>query len=193
MVFSVDVWSAHKDTWNMMFSSWKDLELSILEIGSFEGRSTTWILENILCHPKSKIVCIDNFHGLETQYHDTVSGESLRRRFIQNISPWSEKVTLLEGDSWSGMKQLDTNVHFDLIYIDGCHRPEAVLADAVTSWPHLKFNGVMVFDDYLWKDAEWGGQWQGPKKAIDAFLEIFKEEIEIISIGLQVFIKKYAK
>ena len=34
-------------------------ELHILEIGSFEGKSTIWFLENILQNPNSTITCID--------------------------------------------------------------------------------------------------------------------------------------
>ena len=34
-------------------------ELHILEIGSFEGRSTIWFLENLLKNSKSTITCID--------------------------------------------------------------------------------------------------------------------------------------
>ena len=34
-------------------------ELHILEIGSFEGRSTIWFLENLLKNPKSTITCVD--------------------------------------------------------------------------------------------------------------------------------------
>ena len=37
--------------------------LRVLEIGSFEGASTTWILDNLLDHPKSTIVAIDTFKG----------------------------------------------------------------------------------------------------------------------------------
>ncbi len=35
----------------------------MVEIGSFEGRSTLWILENLLRHPDSRMHCIDTFAG----------------------------------------------------------------------------------------------------------------------------------
>lgn len=34
-----------------------------LEVGCFEGRSTAWMLSNVLVHPESSITCVDTFRG----------------------------------------------------------------------------------------------------------------------------------
>ena len=34
-------------------------DLRYVEIGSFEGRSAVWLLENVLTHPTSRLHCID--------------------------------------------------------------------------------------------------------------------------------------
>ena len=40
---------------------------------------------------------------------------------------------------------------FDLIYIDGAHDSQNVLFDAVISFKLVKKGGVIIFDDYSWK------------------------------------------
>ena len=56
---------------DMILADWERLtrpirdgrKLRVLEIGSFEGGSTTWILENLLDHPESSMVAVDSFQG----------------------------------------------------------------------------------------------------------------------------------
>src|SRR3974390_231397 len=36
-------------------------DVTYLEVGTFEGRSSLWLLENILTHPTSKIIIVDAF------------------------------------------------------------------------------------------------------------------------------------
>jgi hypothetical protein len=63
-----------------------------------------------------------------------------------------------------------------------------VLTDAVLAWPLLHYGGIMVFDDYLWGDPRLPlGR---PKIAIDAFMNIFGGEINVMHISYQVVIKK---
>lgn len=47
--------------WEKTFYHLKDKKINVLEIGVFEGRSTTWILEELAGHHESKLVAIDNF------------------------------------------------------------------------------------------------------------------------------------
>ena len=49
----------------------KDRQLQVLEIGSFEGASTTWMLDHLLDHPESTMVAVDTFQGgMEHQVED---------------------------------------------------------------------------------------------------------------------------
>ena len=80
---------------------------------------------------------------------------------------------------------------YDIIYIDASHLARDVLDDAMNSWWLLKKNGIMIFDDYEWAldkpDVE------RPQTAIDAFLNVFKDKIEILHKQYQVIIKKTTK
>jgi predicted O-methyltransferase YrrM len=114
--------------------------LRMLEIGSYEGRSAVWFLENILTHPTARIVCVDLFTRLPFEL-----------RFDHNIriSGVGDKVTKMKGRSETVLSSLLLD-HFDIIYVDGSHRATGVLMDAMLSWYALKNGGVMIFDDYLW-------------------------------------------
>lgn len=45
-----------------------------LQVGSWEGQSACWLLENVCCSPESRLVCIDTWagaqqYGLAAQVH----------------------------------------------------------------------------------------------------------------------------
>jgi len=102
-----------------------------------------------------------------------------------------DKVTVIKGRSQVELRYLPLN-SFDIVYIDGSHKAKNVLADAILSWELLKTGGIMIFDDYKWKG------WEGhkltaelrPEIAIDSFISIFKNDIEIIHKDYQVILKK---
>lgn len=56
----------------------------ILEVGSFEGQCTCWILNNLATHPDSKVVCVDPFSG--SMEHTNQQKEELFERFQHNTS-----------------------------------------------------------------------------------------------------------
>ena len=170
--------------------------LRALELGSFEGRATTWLLENVLSDETSRIDCIDPF---DKDYY---------RRFLANIKPWRHRVTVHRALSTAVLPTLGDA--FDLIYIDGDHRPFAILSDAVLSWPRLKVGGTLIFDDYLFVpheldrqlDKEWtqeGALTQiaehpalCPKSAIDGFLAAMTNQYELLGQGYQLALRKRA-
>lgn len=164
-----------------------------LEVGSFEGRSTVWIMENMM-EDGGGIVCIDTWGGGEEHTDEDMHG--VEERFDYNIA--QAVSTLLNRKVLGKFKQtstkalahmLDTKVEpFDFIYIDGSHIAKDVLTDACMAWPLLKKGGVMVLDDYMWGDAR--DILHRPKIAIDAFCNIFAEEIEVVHVAYQLVIRK---
>src|SRR5262249_21937360 len=60
--FTQDFFSANADVWNLNLARFKNLpNLHFLEIGSYEGFSTCWLLKNILTNDSSRLTCIDTF------------------------------------------------------------------------------------------------------------------------------------
>ena len=94
---------------------------------------------------------------------------------------------MIKGESQITLKTLPLN-SYDIVYIDGSHAAPDVIVDTVLSWQLLKKGGIMIFDDYLW-NRDWSPE-KTPKIAVDAFLNIFKKELQVIHMKFQVIIKK---
>ena len=170
------------------------LPMNILEIGCFEGRSTIWFIDNMLTHEDSHIDVIDTFEGsvenheIECEYmKDTLN--RLYETFLKNISRHIKKVTVMKGYSHNHLIVLNLSKKnsYDFIYIDGDHRGFNVLRDAVLSFSLLKLGGCIAFDDYEWTGKR---DIDSPKMAIDTFLSLFKDYLEVLYVGYQLYVRK---
>lgn len=188
--FNFDWFSNNIQTWTKFIKpEFKGKpDLNFLEIGSFEGRATLWMLENLLTQKTSKITCVDTFQG--SMEHADIDGiNNLEARFRANLSTYIDKgqVEVFVGKSQEILPKLFNN-KFDFIYIDGSHVAHDVITDATMSWIILKNNGILVFDDYEWNAYK--EPYLCPKIAIDSFTSIYKHKIDILHKGYQVIIKK---
>jgi predicted O-methyltransferase YrrM len=195
--FSVDWTSTNAPTWYRELEKYKDQpNINFLEIGCFQGRSTVWLLENILTHQSSTITCVDTFEGsiehhTEAIYQDMIP--TLYETFCHNTSYFEDKVIIKRNKSQDVLKELnDKKEYYDFIYIDGDHHAAAVLEDAVLAFPLLKHNGILIFDDYHWGAHMVNGKLNldVPRPAIDAFLSIYANKIEVIGTGGQIMLRK---
>jgi len=165
---------------------------TFLEIGSFEGRSTVWTVENMM-EDGGEIYCIDTWEGSEEHVKGELDGAE--DRFHQNISVLRTKfpnraVVSFKSTSVKALAGLLThNKQFDFIYIDGSHVAKDVLTDACMAWPLLKKNGLMVFDDYMWRPQGFETM-QRPKIAVDAFVNMFEDELIVTHVGYQLIVRK---
>ena len=148
--------------------------INALEIGSWQGMSSCWLLDNILTHSDSTITCIDL--GVRPQFKSNITATGAE-----------QKVTLITAKSEVGLKNLPVE-QYNFIYIDGGHLSFEVIQDTLLAWDLIKEGGVIIFDDYDWKPPE--NPEYGPKLAIDLFTDLFKNEIEILHHGWQVIVKK---
>src|SRR5688572_18439210 len=55
----VDWFSQHIPVWEAHLAPLREREAHALEIGSYEGRSATWLAWNVLRHYSSSLTCID--------------------------------------------------------------------------------------------------------------------------------------
>lgn len=177
--------------------------LSFLEIGVFEGRTSTWLLDNILLNDEDGssdcLTLIDPDVGPNFNYN-------MQKWLIEGelTEEGKKRINFIKDYSYNALPKLKTeNKLFDLIYIDGDHNACGVLEDAVMAWKLLKENGILLFDDYLMevKDSwfyishkEFNQHhslvWQHPRNAIDCFLNIYKGQYEIIIDNYQIGIRK---
>jgi len=56
------------------------------------------------------------------------------------------------------------------------------------AWTMLRPKGILIFDDYLWGEPR--DILHRPKAAIDAFANLFAEELDVIHSGYQFIVKR---
>lgn len=192
-------WFNNSDFSNFI-SEFKEKEVHILEIGSFEGKSTVWFAENFMTNPNSTITCVDPWTSY-SQDEDSFESynkedsewdfKSHKNTFLYNIkqSGYEEQIKTIQGYSHEVLPNLLTNNEkYDIIFIDGNHTAPFVLIDSVFSWLLLKKDGLMIFDDYKWDLTP--KEILRPKIAIDSFSVIFSDYSDTIFNGGKAIIKK---
>lgn len=156
--------------------------LNILEIGSFEGKSTLFFLK---IFNNSKITCVDTFEPSEENLDKDFN--IVYDNFKKNIKPYKDRVNIFKGTSDNFFKK-NNQESYDLIYVDGNHKYDFVLRDANNSFKKLKRGGIMVFDDFMWNYYDDINQ--NPIGAIKEFIKDNFFQIKIISISYQLALIK---
>ena len=155
-----------------------------LEVGSFEGRSALWTLDNLLQGPGSELTCVDLWQRMwlqkgrpETNFDENTRGRANLRK--------------LRGSSDEVLPTLPVS-YFDGVYVDGCHEEENVYRDAHLCLPLLKPGAFMIFDDYedrdgtpLKADQVLEPRQFGVNAAVGRFLKELGEEIVVLHRGWQ--------
>lgn len=192
--FTTDWFSYNIPVWQQVFKKFAHLpDLNFLEIGSWEGRTACWMLENVLTDESSKITCIDTFKGsVEHQDFADEFLDSLGSIFDYNIKQTGKtnQVNKLIGTSQEILRQLNLNT-YDFLYVDGSHIAPDVLEDALLGWRLIKVGGIIIFDDYEWGEFADTPTYH-PKLAVNAFLNVFQDKIKLLYQGYQVVVEKTA-
>ncbi|CAN5849119.1 hypothetical protein BH11MYX2_BH11MYX2_20730 [soil metagenome] len=191
--FSSDFVSEHAVNWYPALKQFVDRPgLQGLEVGSFEGRSCTWFLTNILTHPSGKMTCIDTF-DFGGQGRADIADRNLQDRFDHNIAAggFTDRVTKVYGSSQQALRTQPMN-HFDFAYIDGSHLTCDVLEDVVLTWRLLRPGAVLILDDYgYWRSHE-NDPTVRPDVAIDAFMNCFVGQWSEVHRAHQIILRKEA-
>jgi len=192
-----------KATWSKLIPQLKPSK--ILEIGSFEGRGTCWLIENMNRAVGSEIHCIDTWEGgVEHKSGNArvADMQAVEDRFIRNTQKQIEKFSpgpalkVHKGESARELPKLIVDGgenFFDLIYIDGSHQSADVLLDGVLSFKLLRIGGVLIFDDYLWEAGPNADILMTPKLGIDCFVNTHRNKIRVLIAPLyQIYVQKIA-
>lgn len=168
----IPLWEAHLG----VFRGRPDVHF--LEVGTFEGRTALWFLDNILTDPSSTMTVVDFFEatGYEDRFDHNVAASGHAGRWIK-----------LKGRSADVLPGL-AGKRYDAIYIDGGHTAAEVHADAELCWPMLKPGGVMGFDDYEWRlDRPPENR---PQTGIDRFLAEQAGEFDVLHKAYTLMIRR---
>ena len=196
--YSVDWFSGNIPVWDQVFDHvglrGKD-NLQFLEIGCFEGRATNYLLNNILTGKGSEIHVVDTFGGSRSEagmkWDDTYDFDELYNKFKGNTAPHKDKVVIHRGMSGDILKTDFYPNTFDFIYVDGSHTAYDVLQDAVLAHPLLKVGGVIIFDDFGWKDPTNLHPTNSPELGVTCFYNAYELSYRSLFQGYQIgFIKK---
>jgi len=151
--------------------------LTFVEVGSFEGRSAAWLLQNVLVRADDRLICIDVFDARYDWIFDAN---------IQEIGG-TERIEKRRGLSHLKLRELAPG-SADAVYIDASHTIADTIRDAVLAWDVLRPGGLLIFDDYAWHDKT--DPDNRPQYAIDAFLVFFQRELDVKWKGYQVIVRK---
>lgn len=167
MIFSNDWFSHNIHNFKAYLKDFKNPR--ILEIGSFEGMSALWMLDNL---KPSKLVLVEpgTALGNNRQLKDNLSGFDYTIIEKPNNEAWKDYI-------------FD---EFDFVYIDGDHSSKNCYFDMIIGWTVLANNGIMAIDDYSWPIKADDGT--SPKQAVDLFLN--RKDVKPLHIGYQAWIQK---
>lgn len=174
---SADWFSGNLPRWSAVLGRRfdRDAPLSYLEIGAFEGLSANFIA---WAFPKASVTCVDVWV--------TPSEEIL---FDRNTAWFRDRLDKQKTTSARYLAEAqDAGAAFDLIYVDGDHHADAVLADGMMAFRLLREGGILVFDDFLWRGFDHAQD--NPCAAISAFVGLKAEDVDVLHVGNQVFLQK---
>lgn len=125
----------------------------VVEIGSWQGYSTSFLASAVRDSANGKLYAIDHFHGnvgKEDRYrvgeHDLSDLRGNFERNMRQLGLW-DHLTLLDMPNDAAMTRIPgRNVRF--LFIDGDHSREGVTKDIGLFFPLLVPNAIVVFDDF---------------------------------------------
>ena len=190
-----------KQVWDSLIPQVKPSK--VLEIGSYEGESTCYIINFLKDKKETELHCIDTWDGAIEQKNRQVDMLEVEKRFDHNTKlALSNSKNLINFKKLKGKSDIllskllveKQENYFDFIYVDGSHQAPDVLFDALMAFKLVRVGGVIAFDDYIWFERKLP---QGkdlnrcPKPAIDAFINIYYNKVNIIQAHLkQIYVTK---
>jgi predicted O-methyltransferase YrrM len=157
----------------------------LLEIGCFEGLSSTFFADNFIDNEYSNLTCVDPFLTIDNNDHINYLQNNQEMNFDFNMSICKNIDKIKIHKITSDIFFENNNNLYNFIYIDGCHEPDFIKRDMENSFKFLEKNGIMWMDDYM------GGDGIKIRNVMDTFLEKYKGQYELIHKGYQLAIKKY--
>lgn len=162
-----------------------DRPLRVLEIGSWEGLSSRFILDTLT---QAHLTCVDTWQGADEHRYRPLP--HIEANFDANLAVHAQRLAKFKGTSLAFFGEQHKRAQFDLVYIDGSHHCDDVIVDAVKGFEQLKVGGVMILDDYLWRF--YPNRNDNPAAAINAFLRLKAGCYELFMVYAQVILRKTA-
>ena len=175
--YTKDWFSNNAEAWSALFAAHSLPKNACgLEIGSFEGRSACWLMDNVLKHPDARLHCVDRWPN--RIIHD---------RFARNTAEYEERVVTHKGHAASILRAMPPTPTFDFAYLDADKHSESVLECLVLVLPLVKPGGLIIIDDYTHNEEH---DMRCPRPGVDAFMNVFARHFRVLSARWQVVLEK---
>ena len=184
-----DYFSRNAFDWINVLNEYKNIKFEFLEIGSFEGNSAIFILENF---HMVNLICVDQWKQLyrddgKREGYENLSINEIEKNFDLNLKTYTGRFLKKKISSNNFFKK--NNKEFEVIYIDGSHFAPDVLDDCRNSWSILKKNGILILDDYFW--IGYSKIEENPAFAINQFLKEISGKYKVENFTkFQLFLRK---
>ena len=164
--------------------------MECLQLGVYTGDASLWMLQNL---GDIELTDVDTWQGSDEEAHESMDFEDVYETYLNKISNYRRQIDIRRATTTKYLLEQygcdrPLGETFDFIYIDADHTTVGVLMDAELSWPLLKSGGILAFDDYTWGSNLLPHL--TPKPAIDMFVDRHKDELEILDINDQYWVKK---
>jgi len=142
----------------------KDYGVTVIELGSWLGLSTRFILSSATT---ATVLAIDHWRGDESILKDADEETKnkmpvLYETFLSNCWKYKDRLVPMRTTTIEGLREIKAlGIKPSFIFLDASHQYEDVKEDMDEIWrlyPDVRLGG----DDY-------GGKWEGVKKAVDEF------------------------
>jgi predicted O-methyltransferase YrrM len=138
----------------------------VVEVGSYQGRSTLAIAEGLDAVPEATLIAVDTFAG-DPAWSDRTAPAEARAIFDRNTAEVC-CLRVIQSESVAAAEQI-ADASVDWVFIDALHDYRSVIAD-IRAWaPKVKPNG-------LFSGHDWGRH--GVSDAVLAFFPLDQIEVQ---------------
>jgi len=193
-----DDWFSHNiPTWDKLLDvhiNQNNREInSVLEIGCYEGKASTYLAEKWL-KKGTKYQVVDTFGGSESEsgmshvMEELENTDYIYNNFVHNVNQHPD----IEWNVLRGVSQMALPIlwgqgnTYDFIYVDASHKSDDTFVDAWFAHRMLNEGGIMIFDDFMWKDKENQDLNHSPQFGIEAFIELNAVYYNLLFQGYQI-------
>jgi SAM-dependent methyltransferase len=148
----IEGWMSHIDSWWLCETAGRvPADGTIVEIGSWKGRSTASLMTGFL---GNRLYSVDLWMGTAGPYEGgyTNAGDAAYQEFVKNMMFYVGRVpNILHCDSLKAARVFD-DASVDVVFHDANHSADAVEND-VRAWiPKLKPDGILCGHDWTGKE-----------------------------------------
>jgi len=157
-------------------------EGTIVEIGSWKGKSTIWLAHGSKAGKNTTIYAVDPHTGSD-QTKEAVGEQNTYPEFRANLRRAGVADIVKPLVMTSEQAAQDFNEPIELIFIDGDHSYDMVRLDFELWFPKLVIDGYIAFHDSV-------NGWPGPEKVVNEFIRNSAHFTDVEVMGSITYAKK---